>query len=98
MKRIAVLTALTFSMLACSRGVKGTYSIEGGAVMLELRSGGDASLTMLNDVAPCTYTVNGNQLTLDCKQLDRVIFTIHDDGSLTGPPGSMMGALRKTKS
>jgi len=36
---------------------------------------------------------------LDCKgDPGKVTFTIHDDGSLTGPPGTFMPALRKRKS
>jgi len=32
-----------------------------------------------------------NQLTLDCKPpAGKIVFTIHDEGSLTGPPGGFM--------
>ena len=83
---------------ACGSGVKGTYSDPQGAFVLDLKSGGSASFTFAGDTAPCTYKVDGNNLTLNCQgQAGTVVLTIHDDGSLTGPPGSFMPALRKTK-
>jgi hypothetical protein len=52
----------------------------------------------MGDVADCTYNTSGHELTLDCKgAAGRIGFTIHDDGSLTGPPGSFMPMLRKQK-
>lgn len=83
---------------ACGSGVKGTYSDPSGGFVLDLKSGGSASFTFAGDTAPCTYKVDGNNLTLNCQgQAGTAVFTIHDDGSLTGPPGSFMPALRKAK-
>lgn len=78
--------------------VAGTYADQGGSILLELKSGGAASMTFMNDTATCTYSVSGQQLTLDCKgDAGKTVFTIHDDGSLTGPPNSLFPVLRKRK-
>lgn len=83
----------------CHSGPSGTYTDANGAVILELRSGGQANFTFMGDVENCSYTISGRQLTLTCKgsPAPTTVFTIHDDGSLTGPPGSFMPPLRKEK-
>jgi len=63
---------------------------------LELRSGGNASFTMMGETHTCTYKVDGDKLTLDCKEPEALVFTIHDDGSLT-PVGTFIGMMKKTK-
>jgi hypothetical protein len=84
--------------IGCTSGPSGTYSDTMGSVILELKSGGKANVTFMGEVADCTDSTSGNQLTLDCKgQAGKIVFTIHDDGSLTGPPGGFMPALRKQK-
>lgn len=96
---LAILAGLSCTLAACGSGVQGTYSDGSGSLLLELRSSGQANFTFMGDVASCTYTVDGKRLTLTCKgEAGKTVFTIHGDGSLTGPPGSFMPALRKTKS
>jgi hypothetical protein len=90
------LVVLVLLLASCGSKVEGTYSNANGSVMLELKSGGDANLTLMGETMPCTYKVDGSQVSVDCKG-DTTVFTIHDDGSLTGPPGSLIGALRKQK-
>ena len=95
-----LLAVVACAVLAagCSSGVKGTYSDQAGSFLLELESGGNANITFGGEVASCTYTTSGQTLTLDCKGgPGKLAFTIHDDGSLTGPPGSFMPMLRKSK-
>jgi hypothetical protein len=83
---------------ACNSGPSGTYSDTMGSVILELKSGGKANFTFQGDVADCTYSRSGKQLTVECKgPAGTTVFNIHDDGSLTGPPGSFIPALRKQK-
>jgi hypothetical protein len=78
--------------------MKGTYSDAGGGVVLDLRSGGKATFTFQGDAADCTYDTNEKKLSVDCKgPAGKTIFNVHDDGSLTGPPGSFIPALRKSK-
>lgn len=98
MTKLSVLLCTIFLATACTSGPSGTYSDANGAVLLELKSGGKANITFMGDVADCTYSSSGSQLTLNCKgQAGTIVFTVHDDGSLTGPPGSFMPMLRKQK-
>jgi hypothetical protein len=94
---MALVGLMILASTACGSKVRGTYSDANGAFILELRSGGDASFTFAGETQACTYKVDGNRIALDCKG-DKTILTIHDDGSLTGPPGTLMPALRKSKS
>ncbi|WP_109484323.1 hypothetical protein [Occallatibacter savannae] len=100
--RFVVVVAASAVVLigGCNSGPKGTYTDANGAVILELRSGGKANFTFMGDVEECTYESSGKQLTLTCKGSPApvTVFNIHDDGSLTGPPGTFMPPLRKEKS
>jgi hypothetical protein len=101
--RIALIAslALIISFIAsCSSKAKleGTYAQGGGngTIALDLRSGGKARFTMMGEDYECSYQVNGDKLLLDCSPKgEKVDFTIHDDGSLTGP--SFVGVLKKSK-
>lgn len=97
----SVVSAATLVFSGChsgDSGMKGTYTDPAGAVLLELRSGGKANFTFMGDVEDCTYSTSHPHLNLNCKgSLGKVVLTIHDDGSLTGPPGSFMPGLRKEK-
>ena len=96
--KLLVLIASVAFLVACNSGPSGTYSDANGSVLLELKSGAEANITFMGDVEDCTYSTSGNQLTLDCKgPAGKIAFTIHDDGTLTGPPGSFMPMLRKQK-
>jgi len=92
------LTSILPLAIGCSSGPTGTYTDAMGAVILELRSGGNARFTFSGDVQDCTYTSTKTNLALTCKgDTGPTLFTIHDDGSLTGPPGTFMPPLRKQK-
>lgn len=94
----AAFCALLAVSAGCSSGPRGTYSDTPGSVVLDLKSGGKANFTYMGDVADCTYTTSGKQLTLNCKgEAGTTVFTIHDNDTLTGPPGSFIPALRKQK-
>jgi hypothetical protein len=77
-------------------GVEGTYTDPGGSMMLELKSGGKASMTFMGDTKQCTYTVSDKKIPVTCAG-DTMEFTLHDDGSLTGPPGGFVPVLKKSK-
>ena len=95
---ISAFTVYAMFIAACSSTPNGTYSNENGSITLDLKSGGKANLTYMGEVASCTDTASGKQLTLNCPgDAGTTVFTIHDDGSLTGPPGGYMPALRKQK-
>jgi hypothetical protein len=91
---VVLVALVVLAASACGSKVQGTYSDANGAFTLELRSGGNASFTFEGETQACTYSVDGKKLMLDCKG-DKTVFTIHADGSLTGPQGSFMPALRK---
>ena len=95
---VLIAGSLMLMVSACNSGPTGTYTDANGAVILELRSGGSANFTFMGDVQDCTYESTGKQLTLTRKgEVGKTVFNIHDDGSLTGPPGSFMPPLRKQK-
>ena len=91
---VLTLTILCFANAACGGKLEGTYSNAGGGVMLELRSGGKADLTLNGESQSCTWKADAKKVTVTCGG-DSLDFGIHDDGSLTGP--SFVGALRKSK-
>jgi hypothetical protein len=94
------------ALAACgSSRMKGTYSSQTG-VVLDLRSGGEASFTgvaaeismgkpPMGGAHACTYKVDGKTLHLTCEE-HKFDFDVHDDGSLTGDP--LFSVLRKSKS
>jgi hypothetical protein len=87
----ALLLILVF--VACGGpDVKGTYSNANGLITLELRSGGEASMTMMGETKSCTYKVDKKQVQLACGT-DTLDLMINDDGSLNGP--GFMGMLKK---
>ena len=96
-QKLILATLLTFfsiANVACGGKLEGTYSNLGGGVMLELRSGGKADLTLNGETQNCGWKVDSKKVTVTCSG-DSLDFGIHDDGSLTGP--SFVGVLRKTK-
>jgi len=97
---IATLALLASGLVSCGSKSKleGTYlqGAGGGTITLDLKSGGKAQFTMMGENMPCSYQVNGDKLTLDCTPKgEKVDFTIHDDGSLTGP--GFIGIMKKSK-
>lgn len=83
---------------ACTSGPSGTYSDPMGSVIVELKSGGKANITFQGQMVDCTHSSSGKELTLNCKEpAGKIVFTIHDDGSLTGPPEGFMPTLRQQK-
>ena len=97
-KKVCIIISILGAVLLIGcKSIAGTYTDANGAVILELRSGGSASLTFMGDVENCSYTTSEKQVTLTCKgsPVPTTVFNIHDDGSLTGPPGAFMPPLRK---
>lgn len=96
--KIALATGIAggaFALASCGSGVSGTYTNPTGMVTLDLRSGGKASLTVMGEMEPCTYDVDGKSMNLTCKG-EKTEWGIHDDGSLSGP--GFVGVLKKSKS
>jgi uncharacterized lipoprotein YehR (DUF1307 family) len=91
----ALLAVLCLALAGCGSKLQGTYQNENGMIVVELRSGGKARVTMMGDSEECTYEVKGDKVRIDCKGED-VEFTVLDDGSLSG--GGFIGTLKKSKS
>ena len=95
---IAALAFITSLIASCSSKSKmeGTYSQAGSGVriVLYLKSGDKATFSMSGEDFAWTYKVNGDKLALDCSPKgEELDFTIHDEGSLTGP--GLVGILKK---
>jgi hypothetical protein len=96
---VVIVAAMSFMAVGCRSGIKGTYSSTSGTMMLELRSGGKASFTMMGETRDCTYKVDGKDIPLTCGN-NTLDFHVMDDGSLTSKSpflGATFGVLRKTK-
>lgn len=92
---VAAIAWLGCVIAACGAKIEGTYSNANGLVMLDLKSGGKADLTMMGDAEHCTYTADGKKIIVNCVG-NTVDFAINGDGSLTGP--GFIGVTRKAKS
>lgn len=93
---LAIASAV-LAVSACGSKLSGTYSDENGSVVVDLKPGGTAALTIAGETKPCTYTTDQSTIKLTCDG-DDTDFTVHDDGSLTGPPDSFVGELKKSGS
>jgi hypothetical protein len=95
---LAAIAAASLVLASCKSSLVGTYTSPNDPVMLELRSGGKAVFTFMGNTADCTYKSSSSQLTLNCPgTMGTMLWTIHDDGSLTGPPGTFVPPLQKSK-
>lgn len=83
--------------IGCGGKVEGnTYEGNGGVVKVEFKSGGKAFLSAGPATTTCTYTESGKTVTMVCVG-DTTVFTIEDDGALSGPPDGMLTRLTKKK-
>jgi hypothetical protein len=106
MKSPRIRSALLVSVLAaaalavgCGSNPEGKYRDAEGAVTLELR-GGKATLDYGRIRIDGTYTVDGNKITMRPtvgETSQTMVFTVNNDGSIDGPPGSDITKLRKAK-
>jgi hypothetical protein len=94
--RLLVPLLATVVVGGCSSRIQGTYTDSTGAFVLELKSGNSASFSFSGQPAACTYQSAGSKINLQCAgQAAALVLTVQSDGSLTGPPGTLMPALRK---
>lgn len=98
--RMLLIVALVFvtpAIGSCGSNMEGTYTQPaGGAIALDLRPGGKAGFTLMGENYACTYKVKADKLMLDCTPKgEKIDFTIHDDGSLSG--SDFIGILKKSK-
>lgn len=91
---VFVLSTLVLGLAACGSSLTGTYTNASGLVMVELRSGGQATVTEMGQTNECTYDVADKDVTLTCAG-DKSVFRRNGDGSLIGP--GFVGVLTKGK-
>ncbi len=93
---VGVISTLSLA-IGCSGKVEGnTYEGNGGVVRVEFKSGGKAYVSAGPATTTCTYSESGKTLTLICEG-DKTIFTVEDDGALSGPPDGLLTRLTKKK-
>lgn len=93
---VAVIGVLGM-VIGCGGKVEGnTYEGNGGIVKIEFKSGGKAYLSAGPATTTCTYTESGKTVTMVCVG-DTTVFTVEDDGALSGPPDGMLTRLTKKK-
>jgi hypothetical protein len=92
-----LLATLSLALVACGSSVAGNNYIDnGGVVQIEFKSDGKAFVSTGPVTTKCSYTQSGKTLTLICNG-DKTVFTVEDDGALSGPPDGFMGRLTKKK-
>ena len=92
---IAMVGALG-ATIGCGGKVEGnTYEDNGGVVKIEFKSGGKAYLSAGPATTTCTYSESGKTVTLICVG-DKTVFTVEDDGALSGPPDGLLTRLTLT--
>jgi len=94
MVAVVMLAALAW-LAGCGSKLQGTYQNENGSIVVELRSGGKARVTLMGESEECTYEVKGDKVSVKCKD-ESLELTVLDDGSLNA--GGFVGTLRKSKS
>jgi hypothetical protein len=95
MRFVLLLVAVLFVAGCPKRAtVEGTYTNANSSIVLDLKSGGQASFAVMGETKQCTYTADGSQISLDC-QGDKVVFTKQADDSLAPPAGSLIEPLKK---
>jgi hypothetical protein len=93
---VALVFAASLVLTSCGKSVQGsTYADANGALKIEFQSGGKAVTTIAGLPANCTYIEESKSITLTCEG-QPVVFTLNDDGSLSGPAeGMLAGRLTK---
>src|SRR5215813_15303521 len=96
---LIVIVLVAFVMIPISgctgSSMEGTYTSNMGNVVLDLKSGGKATCTLMGESMPCTYNVKGERLMLDCTPKgEKVDFVIHGVGSISGP--GFIGSMKKS--
>ena len=92
---IAMACGASLILAGCGKSVEGnTYEGMSGTIKIEFQSGGKAVTSIGPLSTDCTYTEDSKSITLSCAGQPTVL-TINEDGSLSGPQGSVMVRLTK---
>ena len=81
-------------LLACGSKLDGTYTNPTGIVMLELRSGGKATMGVGGETRECTHTEDGKQIQLACGR-EKIQLRVNEDGTLFAP--GFIGVMKKSR-
>jgi hypothetical protein len=92
--RLAVVAGLSTLTIACGSKLDGTYTNPSGIVMLELRSGGKATMGVGGETRECSHAEEGKQIRLTCGK-EQIALRINEDGTLFAP--GFIGVMKKTK-
>jgi len=91
--RLAGVAGLSALFIACGSKLDGTYTNPSGIVMLELRSGGKATMGLGGETRECTHAEEGKQVRLTCGG-EKITLRINDDGTLWAP--GFIGVMKKS--
>jgi hypothetical protein len=95
---LSLLLAVSFA-ISCGRA-QGLYRDPSGTISVEFKKG-KTRLSLGSYVIEGTYKIDGNRIIASGNFGPLIpnpcIFTLNDDGSLDGPPGSMLPHLQKIK-
>jgi len=92
--RLAGVAGLSMLGVACGSKLDGTYTNPSGIVMLELRSGGKATMGVGGETRECTHAEEGKQVRLTCGK-EQIALRINEDGTLFAP--GFIGVMKKSK-
>jgi hypothetical protein len=91
------IAAACLTLIGCGGSVSGsTYQNANGMIQVEFKSGGKAFTSLSGMTTACTYKEETKKVTLECEG-DKTIFTLNDDGSLSGPPSGFLARLTRKK-
>ena len=92
----AALAAACLTLAGCASVDGSTYQNASGLIQVEFKSGGKAFTSLNGMTNTCTYKQERKTITLECEG-DRTVFTLNDDGSLSGPPNGFLARLTRKK-
>lgn len=92
--RLVGVAGLSGLLLGCGSKLDGTYTNPSGIVMLELRSGGKATMGVGGETRECTHAGEGKEIRLTCGK-EHIALRVNDDGSLFAP--GFIGVMKKSK-
>lgn len=88
------LLAIVLSVRAADAKVQGLYSNSENTASVEFQAGGKVHFSLSGPRGEGTYKINGQKLTLTIAN-ESTEFTVTQDGSLVGPPGTYLSRLKK---
>jgi len=93
---VAILAACSAVSTLAGGKVEGTYENAQGNASIEFLPDGKAHFSLYGAGGDCTYKVAGNKVTVILED-EPIVFTINDDGSLSGPSQGYFARLKKKK-